>query len=67
MASKQLSDPYTALPPSTLPKLQIQHPQPISTLKRQADQDDIDTSNDSLKVFLLSELIGIGRPNRMSP
>jgi len=49
MASKELSDPYTTSPPSTLPELQIQQPQAISALKRQASQDVIDTSNDSLK------------------
>jgi len=67
MASKQLSGQYTTPPPSTPPKLHIQQSQPISALKRQASQDDTVTSNDSLKVFLLSKLIGIDRPNRLSP
>jgi len=66
-ASKKLSDPYTTPSPSTLPKLHIQEPRPISALKRQASQDDFVTSNDRLKVFRLSEMIGMGRPNRMSP
>ena len=67
IASKQLSGRYTTPPPSTPPKLHIQQSRPISALKRQASQDDIVTSNDSLKVFLLSKLIGIDRPNRLSP
>ena len=69
MASKELSDPYTTPSPSTLPKMPIQEPRPISALKRKASQDDFATSNDCLKVFRLSELIVIdrGRSNRMSP
>jgi len=48
-ASKELSDPYTTPSPSTLPKLHIQEPPPISALKRQASQDDFVTTNGRLK------------------
>jgi hypothetical protein len=63
MALEQLSDPYTVPPPSTLPKLHIQPPRSTPALKRQVSQGDIVTPNDSLKVLLFSELIGIDRPS----
>ena len=62
-ALEQLSDPYTVLRPSTLPKLRIQSPRSTPALKRQASQDDIVTPNDSLKVLLFSALIGIDHPS----